>query len=247
LALNRSTAVLDDLRDRLRGTRWPDQVGGAGWDYGTDTEVLRSFVDHCSTDTIGPPSSSGWPPLTTSASTSTVLGHARRPRAGAPSRRTSGAAAAGVAAPSEPGMDVARIAQIVVDVMAQRGYPRFAARGSDLGAGVLQQPALAHPERLIALHLSGTNPYLASVPDDLSKVEKAFVAAAERWNQTEMAYAMEHASSPRLSPMPQRLPGRAGFLGCWRSSVAGAIVAVTWTPSMTATTFRTYRSSEEES
>jgi pimeloyl-ACP methyl ester carboxylesterase len=69
-------------------------------------------------------------------------------------------------------MDVARIAQIVVDVMAQRGYPRFAARGSDLGAGVLQQPALAHPERLIALHLSGTNPYLASVPDDLSKAEK---------------------------------------------------------------------------
>ena len=32
--LSRSTsepAVLDDLRDRLRGTRWPDEIDGAGW------------------------------------------------------------------------------------------------------------------------------------------------------------------------------------------------------------------------
>ena len=25
---------LDDLRDRLARTRWPDQLPGAGWDYG---------------------------------------------------------------------------------------------------------------------------------------------------------------------------------------------------------------------
>src|SRR5690348_16315708 len=56
--------------------------------------------------------------------------------------------------PTRPGMDVARIAGVVVDVMGQLGYDRFAARGSDLGAGVLQQLALAHPDRLVALHLS---------------------------------------------------------------------------------------------
>ena len=38
-------AVLEDLRARLRATRWPDALDGAGWDLGTDTEVLRSFVD----------------------------------------------------------------------------------------------------------------------------------------------------------------------------------------------------------
>ncbi|MCU1464263.1 MAG: Epoxide hydrolase domain protein, partial [Actinomycetia bacterium] len=25
--------VLDDLRDRLARTRWPDQIRGSGWDY----------------------------------------------------------------------------------------------------------------------------------------------------------------------------------------------------------------------
>ena len=94
-------------------------------------------------------------------------------------------------------MDVARIAGVVVDVMGQLGYDRFAARGSDLGAGVLQQLALTHPDRLVALHLSGTNPYLGWVPDDLSDAEKAFVAAAEAWNQAEMAYAQEHSSKPQ--------------------------------------------------
>jgi len=29
-------SVLDELRERLGRTRWPDEVEGAGWDYGTD-------------------------------------------------------------------------------------------------------------------------------------------------------------------------------------------------------------------
>jgi pimeloyl-ACP methyl ester carboxylesterase len=77
------------------------------------------------------------------------------------------------------------------------GYPRFAARGSDLGAGVLQQLALAHPDRLVALHLSGTNPWLGWVPDDLTEDERAFVEAARQWNATEMAYAQEHSTKPQ--------------------------------------------------
>jgi hypothetical protein len=32
--INIEPAVLDDLRDRLRGTRWPDEIDSAGWDYG---------------------------------------------------------------------------------------------------------------------------------------------------------------------------------------------------------------------
>jgi hypothetical protein len=42
--INIEPAVLDDLRDRLRGTRWPDEIDDAGWDYGMDGSVLRSFV-----------------------------------------------------------------------------------------------------------------------------------------------------------------------------------------------------------
>ena len=37
-------AVLDDLRARLRATRWPDQPRGIGWDHGADTAALREIA-----------------------------------------------------------------------------------------------------------------------------------------------------------------------------------------------------------
>jgi pimeloyl-ACP methyl ester carboxylesterase len=38
-------AVLDDLRDRLARTRWPDQIPGSGWGYGTDLAYLQDLCD----------------------------------------------------------------------------------------------------------------------------------------------------------------------------------------------------------
>lgn len=38
--------VLDDLRDRIRDTRYPDQLPDAGWDYGTDLGWLRRAAAH---------------------------------------------------------------------------------------------------------------------------------------------------------------------------------------------------------
>jgi len=40
--INIERDVLDDLRDRLRGTRWPDEIDGAGWDYGMNGTLLCS-------------------------------------------------------------------------------------------------------------------------------------------------------------------------------------------------------------
>src|SRR6478752_2958950 len=37
-------AVLDDLRARLRATRWPDAPEDAGWSFGTDLGYLRELV-----------------------------------------------------------------------------------------------------------------------------------------------------------------------------------------------------------
>jgi pimeloyl-ACP methyl ester carboxylesterase len=100
--------------------------------------------------------------------------------------------------PSERGMSVARAATLIHSLMTETmGYERYAARGSDLGAGIITQLALTHPESLIGVHLSGTNPYVMNVPDDLSPAEQTFVAQAQQWAQTEMAYAMEHASKPQ--------------------------------------------------
>lgn len=38
--------VLDDLKDRLARTRWPDEVEGAAWDYGTNLSYLKTLVDY---------------------------------------------------------------------------------------------------------------------------------------------------------------------------------------------------------
>jgi pimeloyl-ACP methyl ester carboxylesterase len=38
--------VLDDLRERLARTRWPQEVEGAGWDYGTNLEYLKELADY---------------------------------------------------------------------------------------------------------------------------------------------------------------------------------------------------------
>ena len=38
--------VLEDLRARLRATRWPDGPEEAGWSLGTDLGYLRELVDY---------------------------------------------------------------------------------------------------------------------------------------------------------------------------------------------------------
>jgi hypothetical protein len=39
-------STLDDLHERLARTRWPDEVEGAGWDYGTNGGYLKELVDY---------------------------------------------------------------------------------------------------------------------------------------------------------------------------------------------------------
>jgi len=37
--------VLDDLRERLSRTRWPDEVPGSGWRYGTSLDFMRPLIE----------------------------------------------------------------------------------------------------------------------------------------------------------------------------------------------------------
>ena len=39
-------SVIDDLRSRLRATRYPDQVQDSGWDYGADLLPMRRVIDY---------------------------------------------------------------------------------------------------------------------------------------------------------------------------------------------------------
>ena len=39
-----SQSTLNNLRERLARTRWPDEVEEAGWSYGTNLDYLKSLV-----------------------------------------------------------------------------------------------------------------------------------------------------------------------------------------------------------
>ncbi len=39
-------ATLDDLRERLARTGWPDEVEGAGWEYSTNLGYMRELADY---------------------------------------------------------------------------------------------------------------------------------------------------------------------------------------------------------
>lgn len=231
--------VLDDLRERLARTRWPDAVAGADWDYGANLAYMRELaaywrdrfdwraqeaalnrfpqfravVDGAGIHFIHARGKSdrplplvllhGWP-------SSFVQMLKIIPLLTDPAARGGDAADAfDVVVPSLPGygfsdrpdgrgMSVGRMAERFATLLRDElGYARYGARGSDLGAGVIQQLALAHPEALIGVHLSGTNPYVGQIPDDLSPAEREFVAQAQQWTMQEMAYAMEHSSKPQ--------------------------------------------------
>lgn len=231
--------VLDDLQRRLARTRWPDEVPGAGWDYGASLSYMRELIDYwqggfdwraqeralnrfshyravidglaihfihqrgTGASPIPVLALHGWP--SSFVQMTRIIPLLADPVAhggdGVDSFDVVAASLPGYgfsARPSERGMGVGRIAELLHTLMTtELGYARYAARGSDLGAGVIQQLALAQPESLIGLHLSGTNPYIGQVPDDLSAAEREFVANAQRWTQQEMAYAMEHSSKPQ--------------------------------------------------
>lgn len=38
--------VLEDLRERIRRTRWPDQIPGVGWEQGTELANLRDLLGY---------------------------------------------------------------------------------------------------------------------------------------------------------------------------------------------------------
>lgn len=42
--INIDDDILSDLQNRLAQTRWPDEVPGAGWNYGTDLAYLKDLV-----------------------------------------------------------------------------------------------------------------------------------------------------------------------------------------------------------
>ena len=44
--INIAQDILDDLKNRLKNTRWPDEIINSGWDYGTNLSYLKELVSY---------------------------------------------------------------------------------------------------------------------------------------------------------------------------------------------------------
>ncbi len=102
--------------------------------------------------------------------------------------------------PAAPGMHPGRIAELWLDLMDQLGYDRFGAQGGDWGASVATRLALREPGRVAGIHLNylpgSYRPPLGPGTRPLSGPETDFLAACDRWNDAEGAYAHVQRTAP---------------------------------------------------
>ena len=233
-------AVLRDLRERIARTRWPDEISGSGWDYGTNLAYLRELLDYwrdrfdwraqerklndlsqfrADVDGLdlhfvharggGPDPMPllmlhGWP--STFYEMTKVLPMLADPAAHGgdpgdsfdvvvPSLPGCGFSER----PREPGMHKTRMAELFSKLMTDvLGYERFAARGGDVGAGVVSLLALDHPERVIGIHVSDVyRPYLGPGARYFTDAERAFFDEERTWTEREGAYDHLQATKPQ--------------------------------------------------
>ena len=102
----------------------------------------------------------------------------------------------GFSAPPPPGgLTHGAVAALWHRLMADGlGYPRYAAHGSDLGAGVTAWLARTHGDAVAGIHLA--TPGLPAPPAPWTPAEQAYFAEAESWAAEEGGYAHQQATKP---------------------------------------------------
>jgi len=114
-----------------------------------------------------------------------------------------------VVAPSLPGFGFSdrprqagmlfKVADLWASLMTQElGYKRFGAHGGDWGSTVTEHLARSHAKSVIGVHLTDVPfAHLFQKPGDLSAREEKFMAASEKWQKEEGAYAMIQGTKPQ--------------------------------------------------
>ena len=235
-------AVLDDLQARLNLTRWPDEVAGSGWDYGSNLAYMKELVEYWRTGFdwraqerqlnafnhsqsrvdgldihfihergVGPAPmplviTHGWPSCFFEMTKIIPLLADPGRHGGDP------ADAFDVVAPSlpgygfsqashEPGMQVQKVADLWAKLMTENlGYPRFAAQGGDIGAGVTARLGYGHSDQLYGIHLTSVTrptPYLGPGSRPLTDAEDALVKQRDRWFMDEGGYNHIQGTKPQ--------------------------------------------------
>jgi pimeloyl-ACP methyl ester carboxylesterase len=238
-------AVLDDLRERLERTRWPDAAPGEPWEQGTDYAYLRELTAYWRTKfdwRVQERQLNRWPQYI--ADVDGVRVHFVHVRGGGvPLILTHGWPSAFIeflplierlqqtfdlVIPSLPGygfsarpprLSTRDTAALWHTLMGGLGYERYGAHGGDFGAAVTTYMALDQPERMLGIHLSNLD-NAPTVSTPLTEAERAFVAATEHWDATQRGYSFIQGTKPQtlaygLTDSPAGLA--AWILEKWRS------------------------------
>lgn len=234
--INISDEALQDLKSRLKATRFPDQMDGTAWTYGTDTTYLRELVEYWATDydwraeearlnsfdnykveidgqglhyihersdadnAIPLLMLHGWP--SSFVQMLDIIPLLTSPENGAQAFHVVVASLPGYGFSNitdAPGMGMGRMAALMNTLMTDAlGYERYGLRSGDLGAGVARSLGLQFADAIIGSHSGGTNPILfGPAPEDLTDAEQEFVANAQNWMRSEMAYGQLHGTKPQ--------------------------------------------------
>lgn len=105
-------------------------------------------------------------------------------------------------------------AEVMAALMAELGYPKYAAAGGDIGSGVATALAVMHPEAVVGIHLTDVG-YPTGQEDfsTMSEAERTFAGFIQRWWYTEGAYAMVQGTKPQT--LAQGLNDSPAGLAAW--------------------------------
>lgn len=99
---------------------------------------------------------------------------------------------------TEKGMAFYKMAGLFHKLLTEKlGYDRFLLRGTDLGTVIAREWSMTFPGNVQGLHLSGSNPFIYSIPNDLSAAEKSFVQKCQLFMLAEGAYIAEQSTKPQ--------------------------------------------------
>jgi len=116
--------------------------------------------------------------------------------------------------PAAGGFSNARIAEVMLELMASLGYERFAIQGGDWGAGVGTWMAIKAPARVLGLHLNYIpGSYHPEGAIDVSEEEQAFFRARDAWSAEYYAYG--HVQKTRPLTLGYALSDSPAGLAAW--------------------------------
>jgi pimeloyl-ACP methyl ester carboxylesterase len=220
-------AELDELRRRIRATRWPDHVADDGV-RGTQPSALRRLLDywagefdwravearingyeHIRVDVgggrihamlAGDPAAP--PLLLLHGWPDSFLRFERMIPLLADRFRLVIPSIPGYGfsdRPTAPGMGPDQIADRMALLMTELGHPRFGVHGGDIGSGIANHLAARHADRVTGVHFTSnpSAPLFALALSDPMPEEAAWAAEFSRWNAEEGAYAQLQRTKPQ--------------------------------------------------